>query len=745
MCARKKEMLKCKSKKRNKAGFLAYRKMFNAEVQRAKRAFWKKKQTDIEELESTDSKMFWKEIGKIGISQDRRKEIPMEVKLPNGDISTNVSDILNVWKTGFEQLLNGSNAENIGDPHYENPNPNDTDSLNYIIDENELRLAINKLKNNKATGTDELPAEILKCDRLTHVLLKLFNKCFSTGLIPDSWKKGIISPIHKSPTTDRRDPLNYRGITLTSSVYKLYCNILNDRLSKWESSNKILTDNQNGFRKTRSTIDHVMTITSIIETRKLNNRNTFTAFIDFKKAYDSINRNLLFEKLRYIGIGGSMYRALIAIYDNVRCSVRLNGLNTEWFEVKCGLKQGCALSSILFNLYINDLIQRINELNVGIDVDGQKIGILAYADDIVLLAETESDLQTLLSELNIWCLSYKMDINQGKSKVIHFRNPSTASSSQVYTCGETTLQVVDSYMYLGLLLTQHLDYNLMAKQVAASASRALGLLISKCKSAGGFPFSTFTKLYDSTVGSIIAYGAAVWGCRKFKCIAAVQNRALRFHLGVGRYTPNAAVNGDTGWETVYQKQWKVVVNQWCRIRRMNVNRLNYKVYQWSVNHNNSRHKNWAGYVKDMFTQVGFSYLFEASSDTLSKRFIQDSINTHLKTQFNVDWKSDLERENARRGNGRNKLRTYRQFKSEYYKENYVGIIMPKSHRSSYAKFRMGVAPLRLETGRYEHLAEDRRVCFNCPTSVESEEHVIMDCPLYSDLRNTLFSTIATYP
>ena len=106
---------------------------------------------------------------------------------------------------------------------------------------------------------------------------------------------------------------------------------------------------------------------------------------------------------------------------------------------------------------------------------------------------------------------------------------------------------------------------------------------------------------------------------------------------------------------------------------MDVNRLNYKVYQWSVNHNSSRHKKWAGYVKDMFTQVGFSYLFEASSDTLSKRFIQDSINTHLKTQFNVDWKSDLERENARRGNGRNKLRTYRQFKSEYCKENYVGI------------------------------------------------------------------------
>ena len=234
-------------------------------------------------------------------------------------------------------------------------------------------------------------------------------------------------------------------------------------------------------------------------------------------------------------------------------------------------------------------------------------------------------------------------------------------------------------MYLGLLLTQHLDYSLMAKQVSSSASRALGLLISKCKSAGGLPFSTFTKLYDSTVGSIIAYGAAVWGCKKYQCITAVQNRALRFYLGAGRYTPNAAVNGDTGWDTVYQKQWKVVVNQWCRIRRMDPNKLNFKVYQWSVNNNNTRYKNWALRVKDMFHQVGLNYNFAAERDTLSKGYIQETINTHLKAQFNDDWKNELEREHAQRGSGRNKFRTYRQLKSENCEEKYVSILMPKFH------------------------------------------------------------------
>lgn len=531
---------------------------------------------------------------------------------------------------------------------------------------------------------------------------------------------------------------------MTSSVYKLYCSILNDRLGRWESAHNIISDNQNGFRKNRSTVDHIMTITSIIETRKLHKKDTFAAFVDFKKAYDSINRNLLFKKMRHLGINGSMYRALIAIYDNVRCSVRLNGIYTEWFEVKCGLKQGCSLSSILFNLYINDLIQRIADLNVGIEIDGQKVGILAYADDVVLLTETEADLQLLLDELNMWCVNNKMDINQDKSKIVHFRNPSRPCTNTAFTCGGKVLEAVDKYIYLGLLLTQHLDYSLMAKQVADSAGRALGLLISKCKAAGGLPFSTFSKLYDSTVASIISYGASIWGCKKHRCIEAVQNRALRFYLGVGRYTPNAAVNGDTGWDTVYQKQWKVITNQWCRIRCMDQDRLNFKVYQWSANNHNLRYKNWAHNVKHMYDQAGLDYVFLASSNDLSKKYIQDSVNSYIKSQSNNEWTRDLERVSARRGNGRNKLRTYRLFKSTYCAEKYVRIVLPRNHRSSYAKFRMGVAPLRIETGRYEQLEEDRRVCFNCENDVESEEHVLMDCPVYSNLRGTLFSKIAQH-
>ena len=105
---------------------------------------------------------------------------------------------------------------------------------------------------------------------------------------------------------DKRDPLCYRGITVTSALYKLYCVILNNRLIKWEKEFSVLSDAQNGFRTGRSTVDHISSLTSITETRKLKKQSTYIGFIDFRKAYDSIDRNIMFKKVADLGISGNI-------------------------------------------------------------------------------------------------------------------------------------------------------------------------------------------------------------------------------------------------------------------------------------------------------------------------------------------------------------------------------------------------------------------------------------------------------
>ena len=242
--------------------------------------------------------------------------------------------------------------------------------------------------------------------------------------------------------------------------------------------------------------------------------------------------------------------------------MRVNNLMTDWFDVSCGLRQGCCLSPLLFNLFINDLALRIKALGKGVHVDDQHVSILLYADDVVLMADNAQDLQNMLDLLNDWCLANKMSVNASKSNVIHFRPKSIPRVEFSFTCGAQNILIVDKHTYLGITLNESLDFSVTAKTVSQSASRALGLLIAKYKCIGGMTYNVFTKLYDTLVWPVISYSASMWDAKSFSCINAVQNRAMRFFLGTGKCTPTVAVSGDMGWDPALIKQWKCICRYW---------------------------------------------------------------------------------------------------------------------------------------------------------------------------------------
>ena len=376
--------------------------------------------------------------------------------------------------------------------------------------------------------------------------------------------------------------MSYRGISLAATLHKVYTNILNERIVKWSDDNDLIVEEQNGFRKKRSTIDHLSSLTNIIDTRKLNKKSTFCAFIDFRKAFDSINRNLLWHKLASIGMSSRMLSAVRSLYNEVTSCVRVNGYLSDWFNVSTGLRQGCSLSTILFNIYINDLAVSLKSMNKGVDIGNEKICILLYADDIVILTENETDLQEMLDNLSNWCHLNGMFVNNSKSNIVHFRPKSVSRSDYMFKCGTSNIEYASRYMYLGIMLDEYLDYNVTSKCVAQSAGRALGLLIAKFKNAGGLPYEVYTKLYNACVIPVISYGAAIWGTKQFSSINAVHNRAMRFFLGTGKYTPNVAVQGEMGWKPINIDQWKAICNHWSRCFNYDSSRLNKAVFNWTV-------------------------------------------------------------------------------------------------------------------------------------------------------------------
>ena len=287
------------------------------------------------------------------------------------------------------------------------------------------------------------------------------------------------------------------------------------------------------------------------------------------------------KKLDSIGIGGKLLVAFKSLYASVASCVRVNNLTTDWFDVTYWLRQGCCLSPLLFNLFINDLALRIKSLGKGVLVEDDLISILLYADDIVLIAESAADLQLMLNCLSEWCGSNSMLVNASKSNVVHFRPNSVQKVAHDFKCGEHNLLVTDRYTYRSITLNEFLDFNVTAKAVAQSAGRVLGLLISKFKCMGGMSYDVFTRLCDSMVWPVISYGTSVWGIKSFTCINAVQNRAMGFFLGTGKYTPNAAVCGDMGWHPVHIRQWKSVCIYWNRMVHMDEGRVNKRVFAWS--------------------------------------------------------------------------------------------------------------------------------------------------------------------
>ena len=179
-------------------------------------------------------------------------------------------------------------------------------------------------------------------------------------------------------------------------------------------------------------------------------QDTFLAFIDFQKAFDSVERNFLLYKLSKIGVIGNFYNAILSMYSNPKSRIILNEFETEFFDCPIGVKQGDCLSPTLFAIFINDLAEEVKASNVGLDLDSETfINILLYADDIVLLAKSEHDLQSLLFLVEHWCRNWRLEVNLTKTNVMHVRcnrnhNQCSCShlrESQYHTVAHTSILV----------------------------------------------------------------------------------------------------------------------------------------------------------------------------------------------------------------------------------------------------------------------------------------------------------------
>ena len=218
---------------------------------------------------------------------------------------------------------------------------------------------------------------------LKFVIMMVFNKLYKIGYFPKEWSTGVIIPIYKKD--DKKRPETYNGIILTSTLSKMFTHLLNQRLGQWCELNSILSEAQFAYKARNGRTDAIFVLRMLLDVKRNGIR---FAFIEFSKAFDNVNRNLLYEKLINHGINSKFLGIIESMYSKINSKVT----TSEMFSQKCGVMQRESLSPTLFATSINEIEAIMNNIpsmgRLGVFVRNHKIYVLAYADDLVLCSVT---------------------------------------------------------------------------------------------------------------------------------------------------------------------------------------------------------------------------------------------------------------------------------------------------------------------------------------------------------------------
>ena len=277
----------------------------------------------------------------------------------------------------------------------------------------------------------------------------IFEVCWEYGMVPTMWKESLVIPVPKKQARGVCETNNFRGISLTSTVCKVLCTVLNNRLSSLAEAEGLIADKQAGFRKNMGCRDQLLTLVLLgqLEISK-NPQGMMVAFLDFSKAYDRVDREKLWTCLQDLGIIGTFLKFLKALYKESLCRVRVEDRLTEVFTVNMGLRQGCVLSPTLFSLYINNVVTTLKEKGYGLQCGSDTIPGLLFADDTALLAHEEDSLRRSLDCLVEWCEEWGVGINVAKSGIMHMRRKGVERSKMKYSINGEEVPLVSNYKYL---------------------------------------------------------------------------------------------------------------------------------------------------------------------------------------------------------------------------------------------------------------------------------------------------------
>ena len=398
---------------------------------------------------------------------------------------------------------------------------------NITFTQDMVRECLSKLDHSKSPGPDGVHNRVLKelADILAQPVADLFNESMDSGVVPASWRTANVTPIFKKG--DKRNPGNYRPVSLTSTLGKLMEKIVRDEVNKHMTSNKLYSPHQHGFKKGKSCGTQLLEV-SEDWTSLLDDDNSIDCiYLDYKKAFDSVPHQRLMTKVYAYGIRGKLWNWIKAYLHDRSQQVVINGFSSKPSKVSSGIPQGSVLGPELFLIFINDLPEIVKSPN-GV--------VKLFADDTKLYSvvndkRDQVSLQEDLQKINEWADLWQLPFNQDKCKVVHYGRKNPGYTYQLSDDG-SIISSSSTEKDLGVTFDNQLKFTPHVDRVAATSNRKMGIIKRTFSSLDP---RSLVQLYKAIVRPSLEYCSQVWHpCLKKdqQKLEKVQRRATKCLTGL---------------------------------------------------------------------------------------------------------------------------------------------------------------------------------------------------------------------
>ena len=461
------------------------------ECKQAKEKWWNEKCEELEKTPSTTHTKL-KELIKSKASCTSSGCI----KAKNGDVLMTREKILERWSEYIEDLF----QDERGDKPVIKKNMEGPD-----FTEEEVCTAIKTMKTGKAIGPDEIAIEMIKA--LDHFgiqkVTELANTIYNSGKIPSDLTKSIFIALPKKSGAIECEL--HRTISLMSHVTKTILHVLIRRLRK--SISPQISRTQCGYVKDKGTRNATFMLRLLIEKAIDKHQDLYLCFIDYSKAFDKVQHENLMQMLKELNIDGKDLRLVRNLYWEQSAAVKIENELGEWKQIRRGVRQGCVMSPDLFNLYSENILRKLED-NIGVNINDMILHDLRYADDTVLIATSEEDLQKLLDIVVKESEKQGLSLNTKKTFSMV-----TTSKSTVPVCElkikDCQIKQVDKFCYLGSYITSNgrSKHDIVSR---ISQGKQTFIKLDNILTSSKLTFRTRFRILKSHVWSVMLYGCESW-------------------------------------------------------------------------------------------------------------------------------------------------------------------------------------------------------------------------------------------